>query len=78
MLIDKIANVDLNVTIEPNEIQEIHKICGQIGEPSPILVKFINSKVKSRVRRQKKNLPSAIKYRLVDDVTKHVTYNTST
>ena len=71
IFVDKIAKEDLNVTIEPNEIQAIHRIRGKTGEPSPILVKFINSEVKTRVMRQKKNLPPTIKYRLVDDVTKH-------
>ena len=69
--IEKIAKEHLKVTIQPSEIQAIHRIRGKDGEPAPVLIKFINSEVKTRVMREKKNLPPNITYRLVDDVTKH-------
>jgi hypothetical protein len=39
----------LKVTIQPNEIQAIHRIRGKEGQAPPVIVKLINTEVKSRV-----------------------------
>jgi hypothetical protein len=61
----------LNVKVDSVEIQAIHRIPGKIGESRPVIVKLVNSKVKYRIMRAKKNLPKRETGRLVDDVTKH-------
>ena len=47
----------LNVKVDPSEIQAIHRIPGKIGEARPVIVKLVNSEVKYRIMRAKKNLP---------------------
>ena len=61
----------LNVKVDPSEIQAIHRIPGKIGEARPVIVKLVNSEVKYRIMRAKKNLPKKETVRLVDDATKH-------
>ena len=61
----------LNVKVDPSEIQAIHRIPGKISEARPVIVKLVNSEVKYRIMRAKKNLPKKETVRLVDDVTKH-------
>ena len=67
--INKIAKEKLKVTIQPDEIQAIHRIRGKEGQAPPAIVKLINTEVKSRVMRVKKNLPKE-GLRLVDDISK--------
>ena len=59
------------VKVDSSEIQAIHRIPGKIGEARPVIVKLVNSEVKYRIMRAKKNLPKKETVRLVDDVTKH-------
>jgi hypothetical protein len=47
----------LNVKVDSSEIQAIHRIPGKIGEARPVIVKLVNSEVKYRIMRAKKNLP---------------------
>lgn len=68
--IKNIAKGMLEVDIKPSEIQAIHRIWSRKKEHPHVLVKLINSEVKSRIMRVKKNLPKE-GLRLVDDVTKH-------
>ena len=67
--INKIAKEKLKVTIQPDEIQAIHRIRGKEGQAPPVIVKLKNTEVKSRVMRVKKNLPKE-GLRLVDDISK--------
>ena len=55
----------LNVKVDSVEIQAIHRIPGKIGESRPVIVKLVNSKVKYRIMRAKKNLPKKETVRLV-------------
>ena len=66
--VNDIAKQKLNVTISPSDIQAIHRIPGKSGQPKPVIVKMINSEVKSKIMRLKKNLPKD-SLKLVDDVT---------
>lgn len=69
---NKIVKEKLGVDITQNEIQAIHRIPGKPGQIKPIIVKLINSDVKSKIMRQKKNLPKGSDcIKLVDDVTRH-------
>jgi hypothetical protein len=52
--INKIAKEKLKVTIQPDEIQAIHRIRGKEGQAPPVIVKLKNTEVKSRVMRVKK------------------------
>ena len=61
----------LNVKVDSVEIQAIHRIPGKIGESRPVIVKLVNSEVKYRIMRAKKNLPKKQTERMVDDATKH-------
>lgn len=63
-----IVKEKLNVTITSSDIQAIHRIPGKAGQPKPVIVKMINSEVKSKIMRVKKNLPKE-GLNLVDDVT---------
>ena len=53
------------------KIQVIHRIPDKNREHRPVLVKLINSDVKYRVMKEKKNLSHECIFKLVDDVTKH-------
>ncbi|VDI46843.1 Hypothetical predicted protein [Mytilus galloprovincialis] len=67
---NRIVKDTLKVTIRPDEIQAIHRIPGKQGEHRPVIVKILNSEVKYRIMREKKNMPKQCTFRLVDDVTK--------
>ncbi|CAG2234576.1 unnamed protein product [Mytilus edulis] len=66
----KIVKDTLKVNIRPDEIQAIHRIPGKQGQHRPVIVKLLNSEVKYRIMREKKNMPKQCTFRLVDDVTK--------
>jgi hypothetical protein len=44
--INKIAKEKLKVTIQPDEIQAIHRIRGKEGQAPPVIVKLKNIEVK--------------------------------
>ena len=71
IFVKDIVKDKLNVKVDSSEIQAIHRIPGKIGEARPVIVKLVNSEVKYRIMRAKKNLPKKETVRLVDDVTKH-------
>ena len=54
-----------NVKVDPSENQAIHRIPGKIGEARPVIVKLVNSEVKYRIMRAKKNLPKKETVRLL-------------
>ena len=58
---------DLKVDVLPEEITAIHRIPGKQNLPRPVIVKFKNTEVKSRIMRQKKNLKEVVKFH--DDIT---------
>jgi hypothetical protein len=57
IFVKDIVKDKLNVKVDPSEIQAIHRIPGKIGEARPVIVKLVNSEVKYRIMRAKKNLP---------------------
>ena len=57
------------VVIEDREIIAAHRIPGEQGKSRPILVKLVNTDVKSKVMRKRSEVKNK-GYRLVDDVTK--------
>ena len=57
------------VTLSPNQIVAVHSIPGKPGSPKPILMKVMNTTVKSTITRKRKAMKSA-GHRLVEDVTK--------
>ena len=57
------------VTLSPNQVVAVHRIPGKPGSPKPILMKVMNTTVKSTIMRKRKAMKSA-GHRLVDDVTK--------
>ena len=71
IFVKDIVKDKLNVKVDPSEIQAIHRIPGKIGETRPVIVKLVNSEVKYRIMRAKKNLSKKETKRLVDDATKH-------
>ena len=71
IFVKDIVKDKLNVKVDPPEIQAIYRIRGKIGEARPVIVKLVNSEVKYRIMRGKKNLRKKENARLVDDVTKH-------
>jgi hypothetical protein len=71
IFVKDIVKDKLNVKVDPPEIQAIYRIRGKIGEARPVIVKLVNSEVKYRIIRGKKNLRKNEIVRLVDDVTKH-------
>jgi len=66
-----IVNDKLNVKVDPSEIQAVYRIPGKIGDARHVIVKLVNSEVKYRIMRAKKNLTKKETVILVDDVTKH-------
>ena len=70
LFIHDIVKDKLKVDIKPSDIQAIHRIPGKKGQHNPILVKMVNSEVKTRVMVKKKSLPKK-GINLVDDVTKY-------
>ena len=69
IFLNKITKEKLKVTVKPEEIQAIHRIPGKNREHRPVLVKLINSEVKYRVMKEKKNLSPECTFKLVDDET---------
>jgi hypothetical protein len=67
----RVQLIYVNVKVDPPEIKAIYRIRGKIGEARPVIVKLVNSEVKYRIIRGKKNLRKNENVRLVDDVTKH-------
>ena len=57
IFVKDIVKDKLNVKVDSSEIQAIHRIPGKIGEARPVIVKLVNSEVKYRIMRAKKNLP---------------------
>ena len=69
IFVNDIVKDKLKVDIEPTDIQAIHRIPGKQGEHQPIIVKMVNTEVKTKVMKVKKSLPKD-GVKLVDDVTK--------
>ncbi|CAG2229366.1 unnamed protein product [Mytilus edulis] len=64
---------ELQINVKDNGIiakQALQMIPGKQGEHRPVIVKLLNSEVKYRIMREKKNMPKQCTFRLVDDVTK--------
>jgi hypothetical protein len=70
IFVKDIVKDKLNVKVDQRSKLYIY-IPGKIGEARPVMVKLVNSEVKYRIMRAKKNLPKKETVRLVDDVTKH-------
>lgn len=66
-----IVKENINVDIEPSEIVAIHRIPSK-HNPKPVLVKFKNNSVKTRLMRHRKVMKEQ-GHKLVDDVTKRNT-----
>jgi hypothetical protein len=56
IFVKDIVKDKLNVKVDSSEIQAIHRIPGKIGEARPVIVKLVNSEMKYRIMRAKKNL----------------------
>lgn len=64
LLLDK-----ANITLDPHNIDAIHRIPGKPNKPKPLLVRFRNNNVKTTVMKARKVMKES-GHRLVDDVTK--------
>jgi len=49
------VKTDLKVDVNPQEIQVIHRIPGERGEPRPVIVELVNTEVKSRIMKKRRN-----------------------
>jgi hypothetical protein len=54
-------------SIQPSDVQAIHRIPGNDGFQKPVIVKVCNTDVKIQIMRQKKNLTKDVKFH--DDIT---------
>lgn len=58
-----------NVTLDPRNIEAIHRIPGKRGRPNPVLLKLRNGNVKTTIMKVRSTMKT-VGCRLVDDVTK--------
>ena len=66
---EKFIKDNAEVAIEDREIIAAHRILGEQGKSRPILVKLVNTDVKSKVMRKRSEVKNK-GLRLVNDVTK--------
>ncbi|KAK3105555.1 hypothetical protein FSP39_000343 [Pinctada imbricata] len=54
----KILNEKTDVNVDPSDILAIHRVPSKVPGPKPVIVKFINSEIKTAVIRKRKTLKS--------------------
>lgn len=64
-----ILRTRINLAIDPQNIEAIHRIPGKPNNPRPVLVKMRNNHEKTKIMRKRREMKE-LGYRLVDDVTK--------
>ena len=54
----KILKEKTDVVVDPSDILAIHRVPSKVPGPKPVIVKFLNSEIKTAVIRKRKTLKS--------------------